>query len=53
MLTARLGLSALELTRPLPFAELKRPALNDLAGAMLRTAERQQNAEASERHPVS
>ena len=52
MLTARLGLAAIEVTRPLPFAELKRPALNDLVGAMLRTAEKQQVAEASNRPPI-
>jgi putative membrane protein len=36
LLTARLGLAALEETRPLPFAALKRPALNDLAAALLK-----------------
>ncbi len=36
LLTARLGLLAIEHTRPLPFAELPRPALNDLAGGLLR-----------------
>jgi len=39
LLTARLGLLAIDLTRPLPFAELPRPALNDLAGTLLRSAE--------------
>jgi putative membrane protein len=39
LLTARLGLAAIDATRPLPFAALKRPALNDLVGAMLRSAE--------------
>jgi len=53
MLTARLGLAAIELTRPLPFAALKRPALNDVVGAMLRSAEKQQEAEASKRPPIS
>jgi putative membrane protein len=53
MLTARLGLAAIELTRPLPFTELKRPALNDVVGAMLRSAEKQQEAESSKRPPVS
>ena len=52
MLTARLGLAAIEVTRPLPFAELKRPALNDVVGAMLRTAEKRQEAEASKRPPI-
>ena len=30
MLTARLGLAAIEVARPLPFAALSRPALADL-----------------------
>jgi putative membrane protein len=53
MLTARLGLAAIDLTRPLPFTELKRPALNDLVGSMLRTAEKQQEADASKRPPIA
>ena len=36
VLTARLGLLAIDLTRPLPFSELPRPALQDLAGILLR-----------------
>jgi putative membrane protein len=36
LLTARLGLAAIDATRPLPFAALRRPALNDLAGSLLR-----------------
>lgn len=36
MLTARLGLAAIEATRPLPFTALRRPALNDLAASLLR-----------------
>jgi putative membrane protein len=40
LLTARLGLAAIDVTRPLPFAALKRPALNDLVGSMLRAAEK-------------
>jgi putative membrane protein len=39
LLTARLGLLAIDLTRPLPFYELPRPALNDLAGALLKPAD--------------
>jgi putative membrane protein len=39
LLTARLGLAAIEATRPLPFAALRQPALNDLAGALLRAPE--------------
>jgi putative membrane protein len=36
LLTARLGLLAIDLTRPLPFYSLPRPALNDLAAGLLR-----------------
>ena len=36
LLTARLGLLTIDLVRPLPFHELPRPALNDLAGTLLR-----------------
>lgn len=39
LLTARLGLLAIDLTRPLPFAALPRPALNDLAAPLLRPGE--------------
>ena len=36
LLTARLGLAAIEVTRPLPFSALPRPALGDLAKDLLR-----------------
>ena len=36
VMTARLGLLAIDLTRPLPFSKLPRPALQDLAGILLR-----------------
>jgi putative membrane protein len=36
LLTARLGLAAMDATRPLPFTALRRPALQDLAGALLK-----------------
>lgn len=36
LLTARLGLAAIEVTRPLPFTALPRPALSDLATDLLR-----------------
>lgn len=36
LLTARLGLAAMEVVRPLPFVALPRPALADLAGDLLR-----------------
>jgi putative membrane protein len=39
LLTARLGLAAIEITRPLPFAALARPSLSDLAGDLLRRSE--------------
>jgi putative membrane protein len=37
LLTARLGLLAIDLTRPLPFETLPKPTLNDLAGNLLRS----------------
>jgi putative membrane protein len=37
LLTARLGIAAIEVTRPLPFAALPRPKLSDLAGNLLPT----------------
>jgi putative membrane protein len=39
LLTARLGLAAIDVTRPLPFTELSRPALSDLATDLLRKRE--------------
>ncbi|HEY0438874.1 MAG TPA: TIGR01620 family protein [Xanthobacteraceae bacterium] len=36
LLTARLGLAAIEVARPLPFAALPPPGLSDLAGGLLR-----------------
>ena len=39
LLTARLGLAAIEVARPLPFAALPKPALSDIAGDLLRPAE--------------
>jgi putative membrane protein len=36
LLTARLGLAAIDVTRPLPFAALPRPRLSDLASDLLR-----------------
>jgi putative membrane protein len=39
LLTARLGLAAIEVTRPLPFAALPQPKLSDLAGSLLRARE--------------
>jgi putative membrane protein len=39
LLTARLGLAAIDVTRPLPFAALPRPVLTDLAKDLLRKRE--------------
>ena len=39
LLTARLGLAAIDLTRPLPFTVLPRPVLTDLARDLLRKCE--------------
>jgi putative membrane protein len=39
LLTARLGLAAIDVTRPLPFAALPRPALTDLVGELIRRDE--------------
>lgn len=36
LMTARLGLAAIEVTRPLPFAALPSPALSDIAGDLIR-----------------
>ena len=36
LLTARLGLAAIDVVRPLPFVALSRPALSDIAGDLLR-----------------
>jgi len=44
LLTARLGLAAIEVTRPLPFSALPRPTLSDLAGGLLRSEKPRQPA---------
>lgn len=36
LLTARLGLAAIEVARPLPFAALRAPSITELAGGLLR-----------------
>jgi putative membrane protein len=48
LLTARLGLAAIEATRPLPFAALRQPALGDIAGSLLRGSENRGNEGALE-----
>jgi putative membrane protein len=45
LLTARLGLAAIDVTRPLPFSALPRPTLGDLAGGLLRSEKARQPAE--------
>jgi len=45
LLTARLGLAAVDVTRPLPFTALPRPVLSDLARDLLRRAERDEQTE--------
>jgi putative membrane protein len=45
LLTARLGLAAIGATRPLPFSALRQPALNDIAGSLLRGSEDRGTAE--------
>ncbi|WFU34978.1 TIGR01620 family protein [Bradyrhizobium brasilense] len=42
LLTARLGLAAIDVTRPLPFNALPRPALTDLAKDLLRKREEEE-----------
>ncbi|MBV8918500.1 YcjF family protein [Bradyrhizobium sp.] len=44
LLTARLGLAAIEVTRPMPFAALPRPALADLAKDLLRKRDEENEA---------
>lgn len=44
LLTARLGLATIDVTRPLPFAALPRPALADLAADLMRNREAGTNA---------
>jgi putative membrane protein len=39
LLTARLGLAAIEVIRPLPFVALTQPSLNEIAGNLLRSRE--------------
>jgi putative membrane protein len=39
LLTARLGLAAVDVTRPLPFSALPRPVLSDLVKDLMRRAD--------------
>jgi putative membrane protein len=36
ILTARVGIATVEVVRPLPFVALRKPSLNELAGALMR-----------------
>jgi putative membrane protein len=47
LLTARLGLAAIEVARPLPFAALPPPKLSDIAGDLLRRARAPRGDEAT------
>jgi putative membrane protein len=44
LLTARLGLAAMDVTRPLPFSALPEPRLNDIAGQLLRSSDQAKTA---------
>ncbi|HEV7254452.1 MAG TPA: TIGR01620 family protein [Mesorhizobium sp.] len=44
MMTARIGIAAMEAARPLPFAALRRPGVGDFLAALLRLAEREKQA---------
>lgn len=44
MLTARLGIAAIEVTRPLPFDALPRPTITEVAGGIVRSAEAAEKA---------
>jgi putative membrane protein len=48
LLTARLGLAAINAVRPLPFTALRQPSLNELAGTLLRGSEGRGGREALE-----
>lgn len=51
LLTARLGLLAIDVTRPLPFYALPRPALNDLAGSLLSSGDGKDEGERASVRP--
>jgi putative membrane protein len=46
LLTARLGIAAIEVTRPLPFAALPRPTLTEVAGGIVRSADAAEKSKA-------
>ncbi len=47
MLTARLGIAAIEVTRPLPFDALSRPTITEVAGGVVRSAEQAEKERSS------
>jgi len=49
LLTARLGLAAIEVTRPLPFSALRQPTIQDLATGLIRSVERSEEVAAAGR----
>ena len=51
LLTARLGLAAISAVRPLPFAALRQPSLNELASALLRGSEGRGSEALEDRRP--
>lgn len=53
LLTARLGLAAIAVTRPLPFTALPAPRLADVATGLLRKAEEEEAAQAGSKRPGS
>jgi putative membrane protein len=48
MLTARLGLAAIDLTRPLPFIALPRPVLGDLVKDLMRKRDKDKDKDKDE-----
>jgi len=44
ILTARLGIAAIEVTRPLPFAVLPRPTLTEVVGGVVKSAEKAEHS---------
>ena len=49
LMTARIGLSAMDVCRPLPFLEEERPRLKDLTGDLLTLREAEADAEFTKR----
>ena len=49
LMTARIGLSAMDVCRPLPFLEAERPRLKDLAGGLVTLGEREADSASTKR----